>query len=128
MRVLLDTQALLWFLLDDQRLSPHAITVIANLDNEVLISPASYWEIAIKISIGKYSLPEPYAEFMERELAGNGFSILPIEVKHTAALINLPFHHRDPFDRIIIAQGIAEGIPIISIDAAFRAYPVPSIW
>jgi PIN domain nuclease of toxin-antitoxin system len=124
----MDTHSFLWFLLDDPKLSQTAKDSIADPDNDVEISPASYWEIAIKISLNKYSLPEPYELFMERELATNQFRILPIETKHTAALTSLPFHHRDPFDRLIIAQAMVERIPVISGDEAFGAYPVTRIW
>jgi PIN domain nuclease of toxin-antitoxin system len=128
MRLLLDTHSFLWFLLDDRKLSKTAKDSIADPDNDIEISPASYWEIAIKISLNKYSLPEPYEQFMERELATNQFRILPIEPKHTATLTRLPFHHRDPFDRLIIAQAMVEQIPVISGDAAFAAYTVTCIW
>jgi PIN domain nuclease of toxin-antitoxin system len=128
MRLLLDTHSFLWFLLDDPKLSETAKGSIADPDNDIEISPASYWEIAIKISLNKYSLPEPYEQFMERELATNQFRILPIEPKHTATLTTLPFHHRDPFDRLIIAQAMVEQIPVISGDEAFAAYPVIRIW
>ncbi len=128
MRLLLDTHALLWFLLDDPRLSGLARQVIADGANKVEISPASYWEIAIKISLGKYELPEPFGSFMERELGSNAIGILPILPRHTAALTDLPFFHRDPFDRLIIAQAIVEGIPVVSRDDQFDAYPVRRIW
>jgi PIN domain nuclease of toxin-antitoxin system len=84
--------------------------------------------MSIRPSLNKYSLPEPYEQFMERELATNQFRILPIHPKHTAALTSLPFHHRDPFDRLIIAQAMVEQIPVISGDEAFAAYPVTRIW
>jgi PIN domain nuclease of toxin-antitoxin system len=128
MRLLLDTHSFLWFLLDDPKLSKTAKDSIADPNNDIEISPASYWEIAIKISLNKYSLPESYEQFMERELATNQFRILPIEPKHTAALTSLPFHHRDPFDRLIIAQAMVEQIPVVSGDEAFAVYPVTCIW
>jgi PIN domain nuclease of toxin-antitoxin system len=128
MRLLLDTHSFLWFLLDDPKLSETAKNSIANPDNDIEISPASYWEIAIKISLNKYALPEPYEQFMEREIATNQFRILPIEPTHTAALTHLPFHHGDPFDRLLIAQAIVEQMPVISGDSAFAAYPVTCIW
>ncbi len=127
-RVLLDTQALLWFLLDDQRLSSAALAVISDANNQVLVSPASLWEIGIKISIGKYALPEPFEAFMNRELAENNFVLLPILTRHVSALTSLAFHHRDPFDRLIISQAMAECIPVVSADAAFTDYPVEVIW
>ncbi len=128
MRVLLDTHALLWFLLADHKLSQRAQEMISDAETVVEISPASYWEIAIKISLGKYELPEPYAQFMERELMINDFSILPILPRHTALLTNLPFHHRDPFDRLLIAQSMAEVIPLVSCDQNFDAYAISRIW
>lgn len=96
--------------------------------NERLVSPASYWEMAIKISLGKYVLSKPYADFMDRAITHNGFAVLPIEPRHTAALIAMPFHHRDPFDRMIIAQAMVENITVVSSDAQFDAYPVKRIW
>jgi PIN domain nuclease of toxin-antitoxin system len=97
-RLLLDTHAFLWFILDDPRLSAKADALISDSNNEIEISPAAYWEIAIKISIGKYSLPEPYEVFVEREITTNDFRILHIEPRHAAVASALPFHHRDPFD------------------------------
>ncbi|AUB84258.1 twitching motility protein PilT [Candidatus Thiodictyon syntrophicum] len=128
MRVLLDTHALLWFLLDDPKLSRVARDVIANAQHRPEVSPASYWEIAIKISLGKYELREPLGAFMDRELADNDIRILPILPRHAAALTDLPFHHRDPFDRLIIAQAMVEGIPVVSTDPLFDPYPVRRIW
>lgn len=127
MKLLLDTHAFLWFLLDDERLPTSAKTAIEQ--TEILyLSPASHWEIAIKIALGKYVLPEPYSQFMERELASNSITILPIEISHTAQLTTLPFHHRDPFDRLIIAQALAEKLPVVSIDSQFDAYGVERVW
>jgi len=128
MRVLLDTHALLWFLLDDPALSRAARELIRTPDTAVLVSPASYWEIAIKISIGKYRLPEPLAQFMARELAHNRFDILPIGLNHADRVARLPFHHRDPFDRLIVAQSMEESIPLISADQTLDAYGTQRIW
>jgi PIN domain nuclease of toxin-antitoxin system len=125
---LLDTHAFLWFVLNDAQLSVAASALITNPSHEIEISPATYWEIAIKISLGKYSLSEPLDAFMEREMAANQFRILPIEPRHVAPLTDLPFHHRDPFDRLIIAQAMAEQIPVVSADTAFDAYPVKRLW
>lgn len=128
MRVLLDTHTFLWFVLGDTRISLPARELIEDVSNEKLISPALYWELAIKISIGKYVLNEPYDSFLKRGIQQNGFLILPIEVQHTSALTTLPFHHRDPFDRLMIAQALVEQIPVISVDAAFDDYPVTRLW
>jgi len=126
--ILLDTHTFLWFILDDPQLSPKADQLISDPNNAIAISPVTYWEIAIKISIGKYSLPEPYEIFMDREISINDFKILPIQPKHTAILIDLPFYHKDPFDRLLIAQASVEKIPIISNDQIFDQYPVQRIW
>jgi PIN domain nuclease of toxin-antitoxin system len=127
MKLLLDTHAFLWFLLDDERLSTPARTAIEQTET-LYLSPASHWEIAIKIALGKYALPEPFAPFMVRELATNNITILPIEISHTAQLTTLPFHHRDPFDRLIIAQSLAEKIQVVSIDSKFDAYEIERVW
>src|SRR5262249_5989643 len=103
MRLLLDTQAFLSFILDDPQLSAAARSLIEDPANDVDISPASYWEIAIKIKTGKYTLPEPYETFMERQITTNDFHILHILPKHTSVLTTLPFHHKDPFDRLLIS-------------------------
>jgi PIN domain nuclease of toxin-antitoxin system len=128
MRLLLDTHTFLWFVLGDTQLSSLARGLIEDLGNQKLISPAVYWEIAIKISINKYHLTEPYETFIDRGIRQNGFVILPIEPRHTSILITLPFHHRDPFDRLIIAQAIAEQIPVVGVDTAFNDYPIQRLW
>jgi PIN domain nuclease of toxin-antitoxin system len=128
MRLLLDTHAFLWFVLGDVQLSSTARSYILDSAHTKLISPASYWEIAIRVSIGKYTLNASYELFTQRGIEGNGFEILPIELRHTVVLTALPFHHRDPFDRLLIAQAIAEQMPIISNDPAFDAYPITRLW
>jgi len=128
MNLLLDTHTLLWFVLGDAQLSAAARQLIEGVTNTKFASPATYWEIAIKISIGKYALNEPYETFIDRAIRQNGFFILPIEPRHTALLINMPFHHRDPFDRLIIAQAIVEGIAIVSADPVFDDYSVQRLW
>jgi PIN domain nuclease of toxin-antitoxin system len=127
MNLLLDTQALLWFVLDDSRLSATARESIVAAEM-VLVSPASLWEIAIKISLGKYALPIPFAAFWEQQLLINDFTLLPISVAHTARVADLPYHHRDPFDRLLIAQSLVEKIPVVSSDALFTDYGVERIW
>ena len=128
MHVLLDTHALLWFLLDDTKLSRTAREVISDSTTKVSVSPATYWEIAIKISLGKYTLDEPYGVFFKRELTTNDFDILPILPRHTVILTDLPFHHRDPFDRLLVAQSIAEQIPLVSCDEVIDNYKVTRLW
>jgi PIN domain nuclease of toxin-antitoxin system len=104
MRLLLDTHAFLWFVLNDSSLSQTAHELIIDPFNEIFLSPATYWEIAIKISIGKYQLPGPFESWMNHQLQTNEIKILPIEVAHTALITTLPFHHKDPFDRLLISQ------------------------
>ena len=128
MRLLLDTHAFLWFLLDDPKLSMAAKDLIDDPGNDIGISPATYREIAIKVSLRKYELPEPFELFIEREISINDFHILRIEPKHTAALTRTPFHHRDPFDRLPIAQAMVEHIPLVSADPAFDAYATTRLW
>jgi PIN domain nuclease of toxin-antitoxin system len=129
-RHLLDTHALLWYTLSDPKLSGTAKALILDAANEVLISPASYWEIAIKISIGKLKLQQPYEDIIDVCLKQYGFKILPIEPAHTAKLVTLPFppNHKDPFDRLLVAQALVEGIPLISGDPELDAYSITRLW
>ncbi|MGH7136121.1 MAG: type II toxin-antitoxin system VapC family toxin [Pirellulales bacterium] len=128
MRLLLDTHTLLWFALNDPQLSSMATSLIADQANEKLVSPASYWEIAIKISIRKYALSKPYEDFMHEAIDKNGFGYLHVLPKHTAVLTTLPFHHKDPFDRLLVAQALVENVAIVGGDAALDAYGVTRLW
>ncbi|MBD2242088.1 type II toxin-antitoxin system VapC family toxin [Nostoc sp. FACHB-888] len=128
MKFLLDTQAFLWFVLKDRALSQVACDLIVDPLNDILLSPASYWEIAIKVSIGKYQIPGNFETWIEHQIQVNELEILPIKVAHVAAIVTLPFHHKDPFDRLLVAQALTEKIPIISVDAALDNYPVTRYW
>jgi len=128
LRLLLDTHSFLWFVLDDPKLSATAKAAMEDPANEIEISPASYWEIAIKIALGNYSLPQHFQQFMEQQLAKNQFRILPIEIQHTAMLTTMPHHHKDPFDRLLVAQALCEGISIVSGDPRLDAYGVKRLW
>lgn len=128
MTLLLDTHTLLWFALADAQLSTTAHALIVDVNNEKLVSPASWWEIAIKMSVKKYSLTVPHETFFEAAITANGFRVLNIEPRHTAGLVGLPHHHKDPFDRLLIAQALVEGVPVVSADAAFDPYPVQRLW
>jgi PIN domain nuclease of toxin-antitoxin system len=97
-------------------------------DSDLLFSPASYWEIAIKISIGKYSLPEDFTEFMRDQIDKNQLTVLPISIQHAAAVSSMPFHHRDPFDRLLVAQAIVENVELLSSDEIFDRYPITRLW
>jgi len=129
MNLLLDTQALLWFVLDDPRLSRKAVDNIAAAERVIFVSPASLWEIAIKISLGKYKLPEDFEQFWDKQLNLNDFKLLPVSIAHTSFVVDLPYHHRDPFDRLIIAQSLVEMVPVVSSDTMFDSYSgVKRIW
>ncbi len=128
MKLLLDTHAFLWFVLNDPQLSATARAHIEDPANTCYISPASYWEIAIKMSIGKYTLTVPHDQFFETAIADNGFVILHIEPRHTVVVATLPFHHRDPFDRLIVAQAIVEGMPLVSVEPTLDVYGIQRIW
>ena len=128
MKLLLDTHAFLWFALNDRQLSAVACDLIVNPSNDVLISAASYWEIAIKIRLEKYQLPGSFEAWMQHQIRVNEFEILPIKISHAAAIATLPFHHKDPFDRFLIAQASTEEIPIISVDSLLDAYSVVRHW
>lgn len=92
------------------------------------MSPASFWEVAIKVSIGKYPLSVPFDQFVTQGIEGNDFSILPIEVRHAATLSSLPMHHKDPLDRMLVAQALAEQIAVVGADAEFDSYGVTRLW
>lgn len=128
MRLLLDTHALYWYIEGDPQLSATAGTLIQDASNEILVSPASYWEIAIKVSLGKWKLNRPYEDFIDIALKRYGFQVLPILPSHTARVIGLPFHHRDPFDRLLAAQALTEGISVVSNDSALDAYGIKRLW
>jgi PIN domain nuclease of toxin-antitoxin system len=112
----------------DAQLSSTANSLIVDPGNDKLVSPASYWEIGIKISLKKYVLAQDYEVFMHEAIDKNGFGYLPIEPKHTAVLTTLAFHHKDPFDRLLVAQAIVESIPIVSIDRALDSYSIKRLW
>lgn len=126
MKLLVDTQAWLWEFLGDPSLSDVARNYIADPNNELYLSPASIWEISIKISLGKYALNAPYAQFMQQALTG--YRLLDIRPDHTERVAVLPFHHRDPFDRLIVAQAIVEKFPVVSSDGNLVPYPIQVIW
>jgi PIN domain nuclease of toxin-antitoxin system len=128
MRALLDTNSFLWFISGNDKLSEAAKIFISDFNNELILSTASLWEIAIKVSIGKLELLQPYGKLIPQQLEENDIDVLPITLKHLTKLIELSFHHRDPFDRLIIAQALMEKIPIISSDTIFTDYPVKLIW
>ena len=126
MNILIDTQSFIWFFEDNPRL-PASIKLYMESSNNLSVSIASFWEITIKTSLGKLVIPENIAALMDKSLS-IGFKILPIEREHLIVLSTLDLIHRDPFDRIIIAQAIAENMPLVSSDEVFKQYPVNCVW
>ncbi len=128
MKYLLDTHTLLWFLQGDKKLSDKARQFIDNPSNEKFLSVVSLWEIAVKVSLGKLALGKSFERLFPEQLHFNRIQILDITVDSLIKLITLPFHHRDPFDRLIIAQAFVEELPIIGADTAFDAYGINREW
>lgn len=127
MNLLLDTHAFIWFINGDKSLTAKARRTIENAANRSFISIASLWEIAIKVSINRLELSGPYEKIIEH-IYNNGFDLLSINFEHTSLISKLEFHHRDPFDRLIIAQALFENMSIISKDKVFDSYNIKRIW
>ncbi|GAB4295064.1 MAG: type II toxin-antitoxin system VapC family toxin [Oscillatoriaceae cyanobacterium] len=128
MKLLLDTHTLIWWTLTPERLSERVANLLAQEDNDLLLSVASVWEMQIKIQSGKLNLDLPRRELISTQQQTNNLQLLPIEVEDVWVLESLPAVHRDPFDRIIIAQAIGQQLPIISVDGVFDGYPVQRLW
>jgi PIN domain nuclease of toxin-antitoxin system len=128
MKALLDTHAFLWWITDDVRLSPRARTVIADGDNELFFSAASGWKIAIKARLGKIQLPSDPASFVPKQLRINAVEPLAVQMTHALHVYLLPKHHRDPFDRILVAQAQVERMAIITADQQITQYAVEILW
>jgi len=128
MNLLLDTQAFLWLDGDQARLSAAARSACADTANTLWLSAASAWEMQIKIGLGKLRLQRSLAETIASQQAANALQILPIQLAHTLALNDLPAHHKDPFDRLLIAQARHEDWEMVTADPEFKAYPVRVIW
>jgi len=127
MRVLLDTHAFIWWFEDNRRLSVTARDAIAGA-TDVFVSVASCWEIAIKVSRQKLTLAKPIERLVPEQLGLNGFQLLPIDLDDVARVATLPFHHRDPFDRLLVAQALGEELTLVSADPVFRKYGVKRVW
>jgi PIN domain nuclease of toxin-antitoxin system len=128
MKALLDTHAVLWMCGDSKRISPAATAAILNSRNKLYCSVVSWWEIAIKVGLGKLDLSADWASSIKRELRHNGVEWLALTPDHCERLPRLPFHHRDPFDRMLIAQAEAEGLSVLTADSQFAPYGIPVIW
>jgi PIN domain nuclease of toxin-antitoxin system len=128
MKVLVDTHTFIWALLHDHRLTVKAKQVLRSDEYELVFSLVSLWEIAIKIKTGKLNTIGSSVGYIRDEMDAYGMELLPIRYEHVLQLEVLPAHHGDPFDRLLIAQAIAESLPILTDDAKFRSYPVKLIW
>jgi PIN domain nuclease of toxin-antitoxin system len=126
--VLLDTHTLIWAVDDPARLTPAAVVALQDPANQLLVSAATVWEVAIKVGVGKLTLSGPYRQWMTKALADLGAAVLPVTVEYADVLAGLPFHHRDPFDRLLVAQALVETVPVVSGDAQFDAYGVTRVW
>jgi len=128
MKILLDTHTFLWWITDDQKLSGRAREIISDGSNELFLSAATGWEIAIKVQIGRLKLPEEPIRFILEQMRINAIQSLPIQMNHALHVSTLPQHHRDPFDRLLIATAQLEGLPILSSDHQLVNYQVEVIW
>ncbi len=127
MKLLLDTQVFLW-VINNRKLSQRARAAFLDTSNQLFLSAASYWEICIKQNIGKLVLAEDWQQSFEREMRANDIRWLPIEKSHCQAIVELPWLHRDPFDRLLIGQALQEGMTILTADEQIQQYDVATIW
>ena len=128
MNLLLDTHAFLWFIAGSERLTAAARELIEESANQPFLSAASLWEMAIKLSLGRLHLGRPFEDLIPEQMRLNGIQLLGIELEHVTPVTTLPFHHRDPFDRLLVAQAMVEQMPIVSADPAFDAYSIERLW
>ena len=126
--LLLDTHTFLWFLWDDPLLSGTAKALIEDPNNRKLVSVASCWEIAIKAGLGKLKLGAPSGPFLSQHIVRNNFELLPISLAHATQVEFLPPHHKDPFDRLLIAQVMLDGLSLVGTDLMFDLYGIPRLW
>jgi PIN domain nuclease of toxin-antitoxin system len=127
MKALLDTHAFLWFVSGDRRLGATARRALDHAKATPLLSVASVWELAIKSSLGRLELPEPLDQYLARKSSTN-LRLLSLDLAHVVAVERLPFHHHDPFDRVLVAQALTERLPIVTRDEALRKYGVDVVW
>ncbi|WYL98984.1 MAG: type II toxin-antitoxin system VapC family toxin [Gloeotrichia echinulata CP02] len=128
MKLLLDSHVLIWWTSSSERLSQRVYSLINDTNNRLVFSIASVWEMQIKLQLGKLNLNSSLPVLIDNQQRVNNLQLLPIELAHIWGLTNLPNHHRDPFDRLLIAQAIVEQIPLVSIDSVFDNYPIQRLW
>ena len=127
MKLLLDTHTFIWWAIQKARLSAAALAAMQNTQNQLMLSIASLWEMQLKTQLGKLHFNLPLSQLIEDQQRINGLQLLPIEPDHIYALSQLPYHHKDPFDRLLIAQTLTENLPMVSADLEFKAYSVQII-
>jgi PIN domain nuclease of toxin-antitoxin system len=127
-RILLDTHTLIWAVDDPSQLSARAKVELRNRDNDLLLGAGTLWEMSIKVGLKKLDLSLPYRQWMTQAIADLGLAILPITVEYADVQAGLPFHHKDPFDRLLVAQAMVEGIAVVSADSQLDAYGIMRIW
>ncbi len=128
MKYLLDTHVLIWRHLSPERLAPEVRAVLQETSNDVCVSIASAWEMSIKARIGKLSVPDTAARLFRDTVAMSAYDVVDISLAHIACLDSLPLHHRDPFDRLLVAQAIVEECVLVTADVQLRAYPTSVLW
>jgi PIN domain nuclease of toxin-antitoxin system len=127
-KLLLDTHAFLWWIGDDARLSGPAREAIADPGNDVSFSVASAWELAIKTAIGRFEADGGLRPFLDEHIQRNAFRVLPVKLEHAVSVASLPAHHRDPFDRLLVAQAATEGLILVTRDPQLAKYGTPILW
>ncbi len=128
MKILLDAHAFLWVISENIKLSKNAKQAYLDSENELFFSAVSYWEIGIKISIGKLELASDWKKIIDKEMVNNGIKWLDLKKEHVQGIINLEFHHRDPFDRLLIAQAQYEQLVIMTVDKCIDKYNIATLW
>jgi len=124
MRLLLDTHVFIWWADDPEKLSPAVLAALEDEANELLLSVASVWEMQIKIQLGKLKLSLPLKELIKNQQETNNLTVSPVALPHVLALEALPFHHKDPFDRLLIAQSVEEDLTLVTADSQFSSYSI----
>jgi PIN domain nuclease of toxin-antitoxin system len=127
-KVLLDTHVFMWWINEDARMSENAHRVLSDGHNELVFSAASGWEMAIKVRVGKLRVDGPLGPYLSTQLAQNSMQVLAVSLRHAVGVSELPTLHRDPFDRLLVAQALAEDLAIVTADPAIAQYPVETLW
>ena len=128
MRLLLDSHTLVWAVDSPTKLGSRAKAMLEDASNELLVSAATIWEVAIKVGLGKLALSMPYRQWMWQAIRDTGASVLPITVEYADVQASLPRHHGDPFDRLLVAQAVVEQLALVSSDAVFESYGIQRVW